>query len=406
MRRSIFFLLLAFLSPQLAFADWQADFLGRLGNGSVFVEDANGKTLFSHRIDEHFVPASTIKMATAACALKALGPEFRFVTDFFLTADGQLFVKGYGDPMLVSEEFARIARALKAAGVRRVQEIGLDAGFFSPQIVIDGVERSSNPYDALNGALLANFNTMNVRKSKSGQIQSAEPQTPLTPLVVELARRLPPGTHRVNLAGSQAQSIRYVGELLGAFLVREGIAVEGPLREGVVPADAKLVYRHASALQLADVTRGLLEFSTNLTANQLFLVLGAHRYGAPATVEKGVQALAQCLRQDVGWKDFTVAEGSGLSRQTQVTARQMIQLLRYFLPYRDLLPRYDTVFQAKTGTLNGANTFAGYFPLARGGLARFVILVAEKVPYDYKFRLARLLYAGINGVAPPVASKR
>lgn len=388
--------------PALGIAqDWKAQLLTSLGDGGVYVEDAAGHPLLSHRIDESFVPASTIKVATAACALHLLGAEFRFPTDFFLLADGGLGVKGYGDPVLLSEEFPRIARALHQKGITSINGILLDTSFFSPDIAIDGVERSANPYDALNGAMVANFNTIHVRKLRNGTVESAEPQTPVTPLTIELAKRLPAGTHRINLAGNSERALRYVAELLVAFLEQEGIAVTGGFRHGTLPADVRLGYRHFSSQPLREVLRGLLEFSTNFTANQIFLAMGAQQFGAPATVEKGVKALAQFLRDRVGWRNPQVAEGSGLSRLTRVTPRQMMQLLRYFEPHRALLPVKDQVFSAKTGTLLGANTYVGYFPLQNGTHARFVILVNDQVPFEHKFKIARLLYTGLNGTPPP-----
>ena len=144
-----------------------------------------------------------------------------------------------------------------------------------------------------------------------------------------------------------------------------------------------------------------MEYSTNFTANQLFLVLGAKAYGAPATFEKGQKVLQEFLRQEIGWKNFELWEGAGLSRKNRVTAKQMMQLLHFFEPYRELLPEKYGVIHAKTGTLYGVNTYAGYFPNGNGELVKFVILINDQVAYDYKFRLARKLYQGITGHPVP-----
>ena len=60
---------------------------------------------------------------------------------------------------------------------------------------------------------------------------------------------------------------------------------------------------------------------------------------------------------------------------------------------------------AKTGTLNGANTYAGYFPLPGGHMARFALMVNDHVPYDYKFKLAKMLYNGFHGIKTANAQK-
>jgi D-alanyl-D-alanine carboxypeptidase/D-alanyl-D-alanine-endopeptidase (penicillin-binding protein 4) len=132
----------------------------------------------------------------------------------------------------------------------------------------------------------------------------------------------------------------------------------------------------------------MLKYSTNFTANQIFLVLGASKFGAPATVSKGQEAMRNCLSKRVGWNDFHVEEGSGLSRRTRVTAAQMTQLLRRFDRYSFLLPDKEGLL-AKTGTLRGVNTLAGYFDLGGStGQARFCILINSDVPPTYKFRVA------------------
>ena len=278
-----------------------------------------------------------------------------------------------------------------------MNDIILDNSYFDSAIVIDGMEQSANPYDALNGALLANFNTINIRKLKNGRIVSAEPQTPLTKIAESLAKKLRPGAHRINLGNNPEKAKRYVGELLAEFLKKKGVYISGVVRPARTPSSAELIYRHESSKDLEEILGGMLDFSTNFTANQLFLALGAQQVGPPATVEKGIEVLTHFLKNNVGWNDFQVREGSGLSKLTRVTPRQMVKLLRYFESNRNLLPLKDKVFLAKTGTLNGANTYAGYFPLPNGHSARFAILVNDNVPYDTKFKLARMLYAGLHG---------
>lgn len=377
--------------------DWKQSFIDAMGQGAVLVEDENRRVILSHRADDSLLPASTIKVATAACGLDVLGGDFRFLTEFYETRDGKLVVKGYGDPFLVSQEIARIARALKSRGLNQVDGIILDASYFAPNIRVDGSSASNNPYDALNSALLVNFNTINVKKLKNGTVVSAEAQTPITPLAKSLAKKMRAGVGRINLGDNPQNALRYAGELIAAFLEEEGVKVSGPITAGLVPSDAELVYRHESGKNLAEIIRDMLEFSTNLTANQVFLVMGATRLGAPATVEKGAQVMSQFLRQKVGWNDFAVTEGSGLSRRTHVTATQMMKLLRYFENDRELLPLHDETFRAKTGTLNGVNTYMGYFPLSGGHHARFVILVNDNVPFGHKFKMAKMLYQYMHG---------
>lgn len=104
------------------------------------------------------------------------------------------------------------------------------------------------------------------------------------------------------------------------------------------------------------------------------------------------------LRQNVGWKNFVIAEGSGLSRQNMVTAADMMKLLRYFKPYQSLLPVKERVFQAKTGTLADVSSFAGFFQMPGGGEIAFVIFATGPgTSYVQKFRVAKTIFRGLTG---------
>lgn len=375
---------------------WKQNFQTALKNGSAYVVDQKGKTLFEHRIHENFMPASTMKVATAACALDVLGKDYRFRTEFFTDNQNTLFVKGYGDPLLISEEWPLVAKGLKSKGLKKVKKIILDDSFFAPGIVIDGTSHSSNPYDAMNSALLTNFNTINVQVHTNGKVTRGEPQTPLTPIAYSMSKNLQPGKQRVNLKRDRNRTLQYFGELMSEFLQQENIKVDATISAGKVPENTKPFYIHYSSKKLPEVLEGLLKYSTNVTTNQVFLTMGAEKLGAPATAEKGAQVLTEFLKKKVGWKNFNVVEGSGLSRKNKVNAAEMMKLLDYFKPHRNLLPIKDGLFQAKTGTLTGANTYAGYFTRKNGDLVQFVILVNDAVAFNYKFKLAHQLYQGLN----------
>lgn len=382
-----------------AHADWDDALKSALKNGGGMAVDENGKVLFDYRSDEKFMPASTIKVATAACALDKLGADYRFMTNFYLTDDKILVIKGYGDPFLVSEELALIAANLKREGLTKVTGIVVDDSAFDPGIDLDGDSNSTNPYDALNGAVVANFNTINVIKS-GGSVSSAEAQTPITPIARELAAKLGGGKQRINLGKDKDRSARYAGELLAEFLKKEGIAVTGSVTRGEVPNNAKEFYQHKSSKTVSDVIEDLLEYSTNFMANQLFLFVGAQAYGSPATEAKSTKALQEFLSEKVGWRDFTVTEGSGLSRKNQITPKHMIALLKYFEPHQKLLPIKEGRFRAKTGTLTGASTLIGYFNTASGHRVKFALMVNDAVGYSYKFKVADMLYNGLGGTGP------
>ena len=361
-----------------------------LKNGGTRVEREDGTPLIQYRDTEHFVPASILKVATTFCALETLGKDFRFTTTFYRGPGNTLYIKGSGDPSLVSEELNAIAQKL-AVLMPRINQIVIDPTLFSPDIDIDGSSASLNPYDSKVAAFVGNFSSAALTRKRDGAIVSAEPQTPITPLSRQAGLKLQRGaSERINLGHTWQVGTQYGGELLAEFLKRAGASGSLEVSTGKIPSDATRLYDHRSSKNLAEISQGLLKYSTNFTANQIFLTLGITKYGAPATVEKGQLAMTECLKQKVGWKDFHIEEGSGLSRRNQVTPLQMTKLLESFEPYKGLLNVEDD-FTAKTGSLRGVNTLAGYFNLQSGAQVRFAILVNSAVEHSHKYKVARAL---------------
>ncbi|MFH1091650.1 MAG: D-alanyl-D-alanine carboxypeptidase [Pseudomonadota bacterium] len=392
---AVLVLALALILPGTAGAkdeDWGVAVRDLAKDGAVMTAGADGRVLFSFNPDQPLIPASTLKIVTAAAALTTLGRDYRFTTDFRLSGSGDLYVIGRGDPLLVSEELALIARALKEKGLTRVRDIYLDNGFFEPGLVLHGTARSLKPWDAYNGALCANFNTIFVRVGPDRQVVTAEPQTPLTDMGRKLAQESGlKGEVRFNLAENPETCLLYAGELLKEFLKQAGVEVQGQ----VAPAKGDLskiplYYRHPSSKDLAWVVSQLMEYSNNFIANQVFLTMGAEKYGPPATAEKTRRVVADFLKAH-RIPQFHVEEGSGLSRRTTLTARQMIAVLQTFRPYRDLLRNKGSAWH-KGGTLAGVKCLAGFFQPKKGEPIAFAIFInSDRVRYHDPDMILKIL---------------
>lgn len=372
-------------------ADTHLDLPTLVKNGAVRVERGDGTPLIQYRDTDPLIPASILKVATAFCALETLTPDFRYETAFFSDSRNTLFVQGSGDPSLVSETLDAIAAQI-AGKIPRIDQIVIDTSIFSDDLNIDGSERSTNPYDAKNAAFVANFSSAHLTRTRQGGVVSAEPQTPLTALSRQAGLNIARGkTERINVSNNWKVGVQYGGELLGQLLKKHGVSGEMRVARGPIPATARALYTHRSPQTLQEIVQAMLKYSTNFTANQIFLTLGIRRFGAPATVDKGQQAMRECLRTKPNWSNFHIEEGSGLSRKNQVTASQMTALLKQFERYSSLLPEQDG-FLAKTGSLRGVNSLAGYFSLSEeGDRVRFSILINSQVPHLYKYQVAKEL---------------
>jgi D-alanyl-D-alanine carboxypeptidase/D-alanyl-D-alanine-endopeptidase (penicillin-binding protein 4) len=181
---------------------------------------------------------------------------------------------------------------------------------------------------------------------------------------------------------------------LKAFLDKEGIAVTGSIQKGRVPEGAPIYYSHRSSKALSQVVQGMMKYSTNFITNQLFLTIGAEKYGAPATLAKGKKFYMDYLQTKLGFKDFNIEEGSGLSRENRISPAQLVKVLRAFEKYKNLLPEKLDAILAKTGTLTGVNSLAGYFDTSRYGTVRFAIILNQGAVNREK--IAKILYANLH----------
>jgi D-alanyl-D-alanine carboxypeptidase/D-alanyl-D-alanine-endopeptidase (penicillin-binding protein 4) len=363
-------------------------------SGLVLVMDEKGSELVAQNADRPFVPASVAKIVTAWLAMEVLGADYRFQTRFYLDRDRVLYIRGGGDPFLISEELAQLASALVAAtGRQPLGGIVLDASYYPSDIRIPGIEDTDEAYDALNSALAVNFNTIHAVR-KGNTVQSAEKQTPITPLAISQFRaRGPQGRSRISLTQDPEVGLQYAGELIAAFIERAGGSVKGKITTGAVPAGLEPVYVHRQSRPLSTILARLLGDSNNYIANQVFLEIGGHRLGGPVSLEKSLKVANEMLARHGLAKSIHLEEGSGISRGNRFTARGLAQLLHLFGPHAALLRGGDGA-SYKTGTFSGVRTLAGYADTSRNGRVRFVISLTGN-DGGLRFRLLKAIQSGL-----------
>ena len=369
------------------------DKFNQYNSAGLLYLDESGKVINKKHAKDLFVPASTTKLVTAYLALNHWGEEHRFKTDFFLdesTANPTLWIKGYGDPFLVSEELIIIARTigarLKARGIYKLGGIHLDTTYFASNIKLPGTARSNNPYDAIPSALAANFNTIFARR-KNGIIVSAEEQTPITPTARLIYTTMQGHSERINTGPDHKVTERYFAELLAEFLRREDLEVGDGISWGKVPSTVPLTYRHLNSRTLASVIKPMMKYSTNFIANQLILKLGAEYHGSPASSDKVTLTFKEQLSTGFGWKLFFLEDGAGLSRTNRLSPAQLVDVLGRFRTWKHLLPEIEPRIYAKSGSLIGISALAGYIK-KQDEWRPFAVIINQKTPYRFRNKLA------------------
>jgi len=387
-------LLALVLLPAQALAGAKEKVAALAPSGLVLVIDNADKELVAQNADEPFVPASVTKIVTAWLAMEVLGGDYRFQTSFYLDNAHVLYVRGGGDPFLISEELALLApRLVAAVGRKPLTGIVLDASYYPADLRIPGIEDTTESYDALNSALSVNFNTIAAVR-KGDAVISAEKQTPITPLAISQFRaRGPNGRGRISLGQDPAVSLQYAGELLAAFLVRADAKIDGMISTGSVPEGLTPVYVHHQSRALSQILIDLLRGSNNYVANQIFLEIGARRLGGPVSLEKSLKVANEFFAAHDLAEAVRLEEGSGVSRGNSFTARGLAKVLELFAPYAHLLRGKDGGAN-KTGAMDGFRTLAGYANTVGSGRVRFVISLKSN-DGAMRFQLLRAIETGL-----------
>ncbi len=345
-------------------------------NGTYLTAQPNGRIISQLHPHQPYIPASIFKIITALASLEILGEDYRFPTYFYITPGIDLWIKGEGDPLLISEEIILISKALKKNGLREFRNLYIDDSLYALEENSISESTTNNPYDTPLSALGVNFNTINIEITPDGQIHSGEEQTPTIPIMTELGQGLAPGLHRINVSMESGQTQRLAAETFREIFAQNGIKMMGRYGARKTPKHAGLFYIHYSKPVL-ELLPPMLLYSNNFMANQLFLAMGRKKFGPPVTWDKARRSFSKfAKRKGIKNSELTIIDGAGLNRRNQITAKAMLVFLQDFRPYHHLLPSHKN-WLLKSGTMTGVYSYAGYLGQGPEDPAVVIILNQE-----------------------------
>ena len=337
----------------------------------VVVMEANGSqktaALLSHQATTSINPASLSKLATTVAALDLLGPTFVWRTPLYIDGpvrdgvlQGNVYIRGSGDPRLVVERVWLLMRRLQGLGIQKIQgDIVLDRSAFDlPErnpASFDG--EPLRPYNASPDALLVNFKSLVFQfvPDRAANVARIHVEPPLAgvqfPATVPLSnadcsdyrsslRADWADPLRIRFAGSfpavcgekvwpvaYAAPQQFAARAIAGMWQQVGGQLVGQVRDGVVPANLQPVFSVESPA-LSEVIRDINKFSNNVMAQQLFLTLSLQARGT-VTWDTSREAMQAWWRDRIGGEAPVFDNGSGLSREERISALGLARLLQF-----------------------------------------------------------------------------
>ncbi|HOO55301.1 MAG TPA: D-alanyl-D-alanine carboxypeptidase/D-alanyl-D-alanine-endopeptidase [bacterium] len=399
----------------------------------------SGEMLYELNPDRIMIPASNLKLVTAASAILELSPDFRYQTDYFLKnfdsstgKAGGIYIKGYGDPTLSGDFYQdsqqaadERAKELYNAGLREINGVmWLDGSFFSDNKRPETWEEEDLDwcYAVRPGALSAGGNCILVKAtgatSASGPVIEFDP--PIEPSLVKMDIKsyrksnskivitqnskgfvTVSGGVRIGNEKEFEYPVPYPDKLFGSVMIaamkRAGIKVNVDMRDRKdVPPGYKF-FKRLESVNLMVTLAEMEKYSDNFVAEQTLRVLGALR-GTAGSHPEGAKVISNVMKRYkfAEEENLTVVDGSGLSRENRLTPEILLSLLTGF--YNSYLqkqfPRLlaepgkkgtlekrvagteaEGRLWAKTGALRGVCSLSGYFRRSNGSMAAFVLII-------------------------------
>jgi serine-type D-Ala-D-Ala carboxypeptidase/endopeptidase (penicillin-binding protein 4) len=334
-------------------------------NVAVYVKEVNAREpLLSINAEKSMNPASVMKLFTTYAGLDLLGPGYTWKTEVYADGEirngnlnGDLILKGSGDPKLTVERFWLLLKQLRERGLQSVRgDLILDRSLFEA-VAFDPAKFDGEPLRAYNvapDALLLNFKTVRFSFAQSLDGKSVSISPDVKPAQIEIVNRVKlieapcgdwrervvldlqtvtPTQLKISFTGNYPRSCgekvwnvslldhaRFVGGVFANLWKDVGGEWKGVVKLTTTPQSAKLLATTESP-PLADVIRDINKYSNNTMARQLFLTLAAEKAVQPATSGAASDVIKEWLRKkNIAAPELVLENGSGLSRTERASA--------------------------------------------------------------------------------------
>ncbi len=389
---------------------------------AVYVQAVESNApILSQNAEQAMNPASVMKVVTTNAALGILTPAYRWKTEIYRDGNlanwllqGNLVIKGYGDPSFKAQEFWRLLIGLRQAGVKKISgDLIIDKSYFAAST--DNVNFDNEKwraYNALPSAFLVNGRNTSFKFTTTDDAVNVTQEFELPEVVIvnklkrvagacgswrsNMSYDVQPDDNKsvVTFSGSYATGCGerflelslFEDEKYAFYTFRKlwrelGGEFDGALKLQETPATAIKLLEQSSE-PLGSIVRDINKWSNNVMARQLLLTIAAEKKGPPATETNGAAAIqAWLLANGLKFDELVIENGSGLSRIERISAQHLGQLLMrtYSSPVMPemmaslpILSLDGTIQQRlkdsqsngrahlKTGSLNGVSAIAGY----------------------------------------------
>lgn len=418
-----------------------ADNLGEVG---ILVRSMKtGQLLYSYHADQSFVPASTMKILVAEAALLQLGKDYQFTTAIYTdapstqgsTLNGNIYVRFSGDPSLTYRHLLELFQELKNRYTHIQGNVIVDNSSFDQNYTARGWNPKDLGYcfSAPIGSAIINQNCIDIKiasgKSSGTPIRIYPSEEFFYPPVHSQAITQSKAGCHLNVSTEQDGTLNLDGcmprnrhlnmtyvipnpnaysfALVKHALKLTGISIQGNISHGTTPAGAMAVAAHHSE-PLHVLIHTMLKKSNNIIASALYKKLGSLLSQRSGSWQNGAGAVSYILQNHANFnpKGLRMIDGSGLSHDNLVTPAQMMQVLNSTYhndnirnEFIDALPiagvdgtlkhRLYAVarkVKAKTGTVNGVASLAGFAQTRGGDTLAFTILMNGKKNMHWRYK--------------------